>query len=220
MQRAYSIILFPWLKEIGTSAFEGCTSLSSVQIPGRVSEIGDRAFMWCTALADLTFMDNPEGTRPRVSDWRKGVHVLHLSSGADHSRERDQNWTARGRRVQLLFALRFREPPSPSLLASARAARLLRRPFLARGSGSRGTRRFIAASCWRGSRFRDRLDLWAAARLRTSIPGLARDDVCIRANAFDPSTTPAALKAERRAARTNGMLKSCSDGPIRRIWRV
>ena len=59
-----SIILFPWLKEIGTSAFEGCTSLSSVQIPGRVSEIGDRAFMWCTALADLTFMDNPEGTRP------------------------------------------------------------------------------------------------------------------------------------------------------------
>jgi hypothetical protein len=39
---------------IGTDAFEGLTSLTSVTIPGSVSNIGDYAFEACTALTNVT----------------------------------------------------------------------------------------------------------------------------------------------------------------------
>ena len=44
--------------EIGSSAFEGCTGLTSVTIPEGVKEIGESAFKGCTGLTSVTI---PEG---------------------------------------------------------------------------------------------------------------------------------------------------------------
>ena len=41
------------MKEIGSNAFEGCTSLISIKIPNRVKEIRDKAFKDCTGLTSL-----------------------------------------------------------------------------------------------------------------------------------------------------------------------
>ena len=40
--------------EIGDSAFDGCTSLTSITIPNSVTKIRDRAFSCCTSLAKIT----------------------------------------------------------------------------------------------------------------------------------------------------------------------
>ncbi len=38
---------------IGSAAFAGCTSLTSIEIPNSVTCIGDSAFSWCTSLASI-----------------------------------------------------------------------------------------------------------------------------------------------------------------------
>ena len=43
---------------IGSSAFEGCSGLTSVTIPEGVTSIGDEAFSWCSGLTSVTI---PEG---------------------------------------------------------------------------------------------------------------------------------------------------------------
>ena len=43
---------------IGDSAFEGCTSLTSITIPNSVTEIGKSAFYDCTSLTSVTIPDN------------------------------------------------------------------------------------------------------------------------------------------------------------------
>ena len=45
------------VKEIGNSAFEGCISLKSINLPGNVSKIGDNAFKGCTSLGTDTQLD-------------------------------------------------------------------------------------------------------------------------------------------------------------------
>lgn len=50
----------PWLRPtdyIGCHAFEGCTSLESVEIPEAVSCIGEKAFFGCEALKSVTATD-------------------------------------------------------------------------------------------------------------------------------------------------------------------
>ena len=44
--------------EIGISAFLGCTSLTSIDIPNRVTEIGSFAFLGCTSLASIDIPDS------------------------------------------------------------------------------------------------------------------------------------------------------------------
>ena len=38
------------VKEIGESAFEGCSSLEEVTIPGSVKKVGEKSFKDCTKL--------------------------------------------------------------------------------------------------------------------------------------------------------------------------
>ena len=42
------------MTSIGDSAFRGCTSLTSITIPNRVTSIGYRAFRGCTSLTSVT----------------------------------------------------------------------------------------------------------------------------------------------------------------------
>ena len=46
--------------KIGSNAFSGCTSLSSITIPNGVTSIGDSAFSGCTSLSTVTFGDKSQ----------------------------------------------------------------------------------------------------------------------------------------------------------------
>lgn len=59
-----SVQLPPTLKEIGSGAFYGCTSLSGINLDN-VVEIGDYSFMGCTSLQQLTIKDNVEKIREK-----------------------------------------------------------------------------------------------------------------------------------------------------------
>ncbi|MGN1478931.1 MAG: leucine-rich repeat domain-containing protein, partial [Acutalibacteraceae bacterium] len=43
---------------IGSSAFYGCTGLTSITIHDSVTNIGDDAFEWCSGLTDITIPDS------------------------------------------------------------------------------------------------------------------------------------------------------------------
>jgi hypothetical protein len=49
---------FTRLKEIPSSAFEGCNVLSSIDLPKNVKRIGESAFRWCNKLTKITFPEN------------------------------------------------------------------------------------------------------------------------------------------------------------------
>lgn len=48
----------PELEFIGAFAFEGCSSLTEIELPNSVNEIGTGAFSECTSLAEFDFPDN------------------------------------------------------------------------------------------------------------------------------------------------------------------
>ena len=51
------------ITRIGSSAFSGCASLSSINIPATVTDIGDYAFRDCAALGTLTLTNNITSVR-------------------------------------------------------------------------------------------------------------------------------------------------------------
>jgi hypothetical protein len=51
---AGAVVISNFVTSIGDSAFYGCTSLTSVQIPASVTSIGDSAFNSCTSLTSVT----------------------------------------------------------------------------------------------------------------------------------------------------------------------
>lgn len=48
----------PVLSNVGAFAFEGCSSLTEIELPDSVNEIGTGAFSECTSLAEFDFPDN------------------------------------------------------------------------------------------------------------------------------------------------------------------
>lgn len=45
---------------IGDSTFEGCSSLSSIEIPNNVTSIGNQAFLYCYSLTHVYYGGNKE----------------------------------------------------------------------------------------------------------------------------------------------------------------
>ena len=50
--------MYNGVTEIGNSAFRGCTSLTSVEIPKGVTSINFQVFSGCTSLASVTIPDS------------------------------------------------------------------------------------------------------------------------------------------------------------------
>lgn len=63
-----SIVISKGVKEIGTTAFYGCTSLKNITIPESVTKIASTAFSDCTSLECVTFLSRTK-IREEVHPW-------------------------------------------------------------------------------------------------------------------------------------------------------
>lgn len=59
-QKVKKVIIRKGVKEIGDTAFYGCSSLSSVEIPEGVTKIGDYAFVNCISLKSVKIPESVE----------------------------------------------------------------------------------------------------------------------------------------------------------------
>ena len=67
--------------EIAASAFEGCTTLTSVTIPDSVTSIGNAAFYRCTGLTSVTIPDSVRGLGDRAFYWCSGLTSVTIGNG-------------------------------------------------------------------------------------------------------------------------------------------
>ena len=67
--------------KIGTSAFYGCSTLTSVTIPEGVTSIGDQAFMFCHSLQSVTLPGSVTEIGNAVFLVCQSLHTITVSSG-------------------------------------------------------------------------------------------------------------------------------------------
>ena len=68
-----NIVLPDTLATIGSSAFSGCTKLTSINIPDKVTTIGDNAFYNCTNLTSVIVSENANYTLGQYAFQSSGV---------------------------------------------------------------------------------------------------------------------------------------------------
>ena len=82
------------MKEIGSSAFEGCSSLQEITIPITVKSIGGSAFDKCASLTDIYVMGitpvKISGSTFAKSTEKEGT--LHVKKSAKSNYENDKQW--------------------------------------------------------------------------------------------------------------------------------
>ena len=67
--------------KLANSAFDGCTSLASIEIPDSVTSIGDFAFWYCTSLTSIEIPDSVTSIGDRAFDHcYKLIEVINKSS--------------------------------------------------------------------------------------------------------------------------------------------
>lgn len=83
-----TLILFPFLKSksytipdgvtsIYSSAFSGCSGLTSISIPNSVTSIGDRAFSYCSSLSSVTIPNNVKIISDYAFEACSGLKEIH-----------------------------------------------------------------------------------------------------------------------------------------------
>jgi len=99
-----SVTIPDGVTEIGSGAFDGCTSLTSVTIPASITSIGDMAFFRCTSLTSVTFAEESAITRENFGDdafYQGGSYTvanrlrtayLALTGGAGTYTRKTQGW--------------------------------------------------------------------------------------------------------------------------------
>ncbi len=74
-QHIVKAVILPGIKNIGISAFSGCTGLASITIPGSVTSIGNYAFEDCTGLTSVTI---PNSVTYIGKEPFKHTNIKHL----------------------------------------------------------------------------------------------------------------------------------------------
>ena len=63
---------------IGSSAFSGCSRLTSVRIPDSVASIGDRAFRYCSNLTSVTISNSVTSIEGWTFDYCGSLILSHI----------------------------------------------------------------------------------------------------------------------------------------------
>lgn len=74
------VIISDTVTSIGELAFEGCTGLTSIEIPNSITSIGRRAFWLCTGLTDVTIPNNVISIGERAFDRCTGLINITISN--------------------------------------------------------------------------------------------------------------------------------------------
>ena len=91
------------LKEIQTDAFEGCTSLTSIDIPSSIKEINSSAFYNCTSLNSITV----RATIPpkNVNKWtfaNTNNCPIYVPSGTVSTYKKADGWSEYADRIRAI----------------------------------------------------------------------------------------------------------------------
>ncbi len=79
------------IKAISTSAFEGCSALSSVQLPNTLETIGDYAFSDCVSLLDFVMPDSVKSVGVGAFDGCAQMSYVYLSQSLEKIGEKAFN---------------------------------------------------------------------------------------------------------------------------------
>lgn len=91
-----------YVTSITTSAFSGCTALTSISIPGSVTSIGNAAFSGCTALNNIIFEDGEETLSLGYESTGRGLfydcplETLHIGRSISYNTKTSSNTTTYG----------------------------------------------------------------------------------------------------------------------------
>ena len=69
------------IRQIGNSAFESCSSLTSIELPDSVTSIGDEAFYGCSSLTSIELPDSVTSIGDHVFWYCRSLTSIELSDG-------------------------------------------------------------------------------------------------------------------------------------------
>lgn len=80
------------ITEIGVRAFCGCSSLTSIKIPGSITNIGLEAFRYCTNLTSMTILATTPPTLNSTDAISSATTTIYIPSGSKSAYESANYW--------------------------------------------------------------------------------------------------------------------------------